>query len=262
MTSERRLRANRNNAKRSTGPKTAAGKARSARNARRHGLSVPISSDQQLAAAANDLARRIAGDQSSPHLAKSSRAIAEAELDVLRAQRFRLDLLRRAFPGRAPASLPTPPERAQDPIRPDEGVILPPNGQSSASLPPAENAALAFVDLAKQLELADRYERRASSRRKFAIRDFDALRDLQVNIGEDGAGARKLGAAARSFRRYPVSDRCIVAPIRAAMTSAMPATCAADSACPSTTTPRPADITASAYDRSELSTGPIIETAM
>ncbi|WP_143035385.1 hypothetical protein [Bradyrhizobium sp. Rc2d] len=39
MASERKITANRSNAKRSTGPKTDAGKARSSRNARRHGLS-------------------------------------------------------------------------------------------------------------------------------------------------------------------------------------------------------------------------------
>ena len=41
MTSGRQLAANRANARRSTGPKTAAGKARSAGNARRHGLTAP-----------------------------------------------------------------------------------------------------------------------------------------------------------------------------------------------------------------------------
>jgi len=39
MASKRQIEANRKNAKRSTGPKTDAGKARSSRNARRHGLS-------------------------------------------------------------------------------------------------------------------------------------------------------------------------------------------------------------------------------
>ncbi|MET4290111.1 hypothetical protein ABIB06_000268 [Bradyrhizobium sp. LB8.2] len=39
MTSERKIEANRLNAKRSTGPKTKAGKAKSSRNARQHGLS-------------------------------------------------------------------------------------------------------------------------------------------------------------------------------------------------------------------------------
>ncbi|MCA1414691.1 hypothetical protein I6F30_26690 [Bradyrhizobium sp. NBAIM20] len=39
MASERKIAANRSNAKRSTGPKTEAGKTRSSRNARQHGLS-------------------------------------------------------------------------------------------------------------------------------------------------------------------------------------------------------------------------------
>lgn len=41
MSSERRSRANRQNARASTGPRTAAGKARSSRNARTHGLNTP-----------------------------------------------------------------------------------------------------------------------------------------------------------------------------------------------------------------------------
>jgi hypothetical protein len=39
MTSERQMKANRRNAKRSTGPRTTGGKTRSSRNALRHGLS-------------------------------------------------------------------------------------------------------------------------------------------------------------------------------------------------------------------------------
>ena len=44
MTSNRQIEANRGNAKRSTGPKTEAGKTRSSRNALRHGLSRPMTS--------------------------------------------------------------------------------------------------------------------------------------------------------------------------------------------------------------------------
>jgi hypothetical protein len=43
MASERQIEANRNNAKRSTGPRTTSGKIRSSRNALRHGLSRPAS---------------------------------------------------------------------------------------------------------------------------------------------------------------------------------------------------------------------------
>ena len=44
MTSARKLEANRRNARASTGPRTAAGKARAAQNARRHGLSLAAAS--------------------------------------------------------------------------------------------------------------------------------------------------------------------------------------------------------------------------
>ena len=42
MTSARKVRIDRANARASSGPKTSAGRARSARNALRHGLNVPI----------------------------------------------------------------------------------------------------------------------------------------------------------------------------------------------------------------------------
>jgi len=45
MASERQIKANRNNARQSTGPRTAGGKARSSRNAFRHGLSRPLAGD-------------------------------------------------------------------------------------------------------------------------------------------------------------------------------------------------------------------------
>ena len=56
MASNRQIKANRENAKRSTGPKTEAGKARSRRNALRHGLSRPISgpTDGEVRAATLD----------------------------------------------------------------------------------------------------------------------------------------------------------------------------------------------------------------
>ena len=61
MTSDRRQRANRANAKSSTGPKTAAGKALAAQNAFRHGLNVPVLSDPLLAPEIEAMARRISG---------------------------------------------------------------------------------------------------------------------------------------------------------------------------------------------------------
>lgn len=56
MASERQIEANRRNAKRSTGPQTDAGRLASARNARRHGLSIPMERDEALVIAARGLA--------------------------------------------------------------------------------------------------------------------------------------------------------------------------------------------------------------
>jgi hypothetical protein len=45
MLSDRQIAANRNNAKKSTGPRSDAGRAASRRNARRHGLAIAIGTD-------------------------------------------------------------------------------------------------------------------------------------------------------------------------------------------------------------------------
>src|SRR4029077_1943887 len=56
VTSERKIRANRANARASTGPKTAQGRSHAARNALRHALSLPVSSDPVLSEAVELLA--------------------------------------------------------------------------------------------------------------------------------------------------------------------------------------------------------------
>jgi hypothetical protein len=87
MTSERQIEANRQNAKRSTGPKTATGKARSRRNAFRHGLSRPIASeDMDLEA----LARPIVTGVEHEALPFADIARAKQELRRIRAVRYGL----------------------------------------------------------------------------------------------------------------------------------------------------------------------------
>jgi hypothetical protein len=46
-----------------------------------------------------------------------------------------------------------------------------------------EKLAYALADLWQTLKMIDRYERRARSRRKFAIRDFDAAKAIVEGLG-------------------------------------------------------------------------------
>jgi hypothetical protein len=65
MTSERKVTANRANARASTGPRTRQGKIRSAQNARRHGFSVSVLTDPLLSEDAENLAHALAGKGAS-----------------------------------------------------------------------------------------------------------------------------------------------------------------------------------------------------
>jgi hypothetical protein len=127
---ERIRTANRANAARSTGPRTRAGKAAVAKNALRHGLSLPVLADPALAPEVAALTGLIAGDGASGAAQAAALRIAEAQVDVLRVRRVRGEIMAKDF---------------------GEG------------------------DITARLMRLDRYERRALSRRKAAIKAFDAL---------------------------------------------------------------------------------------
>src|SRR5262245_27294725 len=95
MTTPRQFKANQENARASTGPRTKAGRARAARNARRHGLSVAIACEPALAEEAEALARRIAGAGAPPGAIAKARAFAEAQIDLDRIRRVRHHVLAR-----------------------------------------------------------------------------------------------------------------------------------------------------------------------
>src|SRR5690242_21762323 len=91
---ERLRAANRANAARSTGLRTRAGKAAVARNALRHGLSLPVLADPALAPEVAALTARIAGEGADPARHAAAVWIAEAQVDVLRVRRVRAGLMR------------------------------------------------------------------------------------------------------------------------------------------------------------------------
>jgi len=93
MASEKQIAANRANAMRSTGPKTAAGKLRSSRNAYRHGLSGPLWLDPVTAAKAGTIARMVAGKEASEDRNASAADFARTQLELLRIRAIRAEQL-------------------------------------------------------------------------------------------------------------------------------------------------------------------------
>ena len=88
MTSRSKARANRINAKASTGPESAQGRARVARNARTHGLNAPVLSDPVLAEEAKSLALEITRTITEENFELAVQ-VAEAEIDLRRIRRIR-----------------------------------------------------------------------------------------------------------------------------------------------------------------------------
>jgi hypothetical protein len=141
MTTSRQQNANRENARASTGPRTAEGRARAKRNARRHGLAARNRLSGGLANEMKALAHQIAGSNPSSAVLMAAGRIAEAQIDLVQVRAARQQLI-------APSL--------------------------------SHEETFAWSDLAKQLRALDRYERRALSRRKRASEDLDTIRILEA----------------------------------------------------------------------------------
>src|SRR4051812_44108685 len=88
--SPKKREANRQNAKLSSGPKTSSGKARSSRNARKHGLSALYSRPPALLEQCYDLAAGIAGgEEADSFVLAHALAVAEAETELTQIKQIR-----------------------------------------------------------------------------------------------------------------------------------------------------------------------------
>ena len=139
MATDRQIAADRRNGSLGRGPKTSAGKARSSRNALKHGLSIPVKRDKTVCRQIEVLARILAQSEAG-NVFWQARAAAEAELELVRARAVLEAVLTRA------------------------GITAEWNGG------PEQGTAL--IHVLPELQRLERYERRAFSKRRRALRDL------------------------------------------------------------------------------------------
>ncbi len=152
MTSARKAFANRVNGRLSRGPRTAAGKARHADAIRRHGLSLSVARDDALAPEVDRLARDIAASVTLRRSAEGRASKGGGHVDAA------VDAARHALACRVAEAM----------------IDLYRVRLAKRPLSAALDADPANMTTLKALARLDRYEQRALSRRKFAMRDFAA----------------------------------------------------------------------------------------
>ena len=136
--------ANRRNAARSTGPRTAKGRSRSAQNARRHGFASAVVDGTKLSEEAEKLARAVAGTDPSPQRLYYARVIAETQFTLARISMAKITTINLAM---------------ADKVKSTEMLSE-----------PEQRCAVAVVKSLEQLRRLERYERGASSRFSRALR--------------------------------------------------------------------------------------------
>jgi hypothetical protein len=135
MPSERKIAANRSNAKKSTGPRSKAGRQASRRNALRHGLAIDIRTDPAYHDDIEQLAKMMSRASGRQSVSDSARDAAEAVLDLSRIRKIRASLFETIY--------------FADTAAPDR-----------------------LTELNDKLAKLERYERRAFSRRNRALRSL------------------------------------------------------------------------------------------
>jgi len=184
MTSDRQFAANRRNARRSTGPRSGAGRKRSGRNSFHHGLAAAGDCKQQHI---ERLARNIAGASTDVVTLECARTIAQAEFDLAQIRRVQVELTSRVI---AFGEAKEPPalhlvRKAKRFFRAfDRGEAVGFEGLEPPAMPTTEpeRTAEAIRRALPELIMLDRYDRRAAGRRARALRRFLECRNITNNL--------------------------------------------------------------------------------
>jgi hypothetical protein len=177
MTSDRQIVSNRSNGARSRGPRTAAGKASSSRNALRHGLAVSVMDEPAMCAEVEALARAIAGNGTDSFQLSQARVIAAAQLDLLRVHSAKVALMNSKIGGAILSGDGTD-DVLQNLQSDDARLETRSDNPACGTKLTQELAMVPTIEALQELARLDRYEDRAISRRRRAMRAFLAYQRI------------------------------------------------------------------------------------
>ena len=187
MATDRQIAANRRNARRSTGPRSGAGRKRSGRNSFRHGLAAAATATAERIKHIERLARNIAGASTDVVTLECARTIAQAEFDLAQIRRVQVELTSRVM---AFGGLETPvASRSLGEIKRffsglDRGELVRFDGLEPPAMPTTEpeRTAEAIRRALLELLMLDRYQRRAAGRCARALRRFSECKNTKNNL--------------------------------------------------------------------------------
>jgi hypothetical protein len=187
VASERKIAANRRNARKSTGPRSSAGKQRTRRNSYRHGFSASVTSSAERTKRIEKLARRIAGNSTDVIILECARDVAQAELDLAQIRRVKVAIIERilAFGEiQAPQASKSVGQIKQYLNALDRRRVIdqiPVEGDATLPLAEPERLAEAVRRALPELLKLDRYERHAAVLRDRSIRIIKGRRNNKNN---------------------------------------------------------------------------------